>query len=260
MESKDQTAIEIEFLGTGTSTGVPVLACQCPVCRSVDPRDKRMRTSALIRTQGKTLLIDCGPDFRMQMLRASDYHIDAMIATHVHYDHVGGVDDLRPYCYRPGHFPLYAREEVLHDLRMKMPYSFGKNPYPGAPQFAEHVVGDEPFLCEGVMVTPLPVWHGKMLINGYRIGDLAYITDAKSIDESTFLRLKGVRLLVINGLRFTEHNTHFSIDQALEVIRRVEPEQAYITHMSHEAGLHAETDSRLPDGVNLAYDGLVVRI
>ena len=178
----NQQSIEIEFLGTGTYTGVPVVGCQCPVCKSTDARDSRMRSSALIRTEGKTILIDCGPDFRMQMLRATDYHLDAMIATHVHYDHVGGVDDLRPYCHHLGYFPIYARSEVLKDLRMKMPYSFGANPYPGAPRFQEHKVGDEPFCCEGVMVTPLPVWHGKLLINGYRIGDLAYITDAKTID------------------------------------------------------------------------------
>ena len=256
----NQQSIEIEFLGTGTSTGVPVVGCQCAVCKSTDARDSRMRSSALIRTEGKTILIDCGPDFRMQMLRATDYHLDAMIATHVHYDHVGGVDDLRPYCHRLGYFPIYARSEVLKDLRMKMPYSFGANPYPGAPRFQEHEVGDEPFCCEGVMVTPLPVWHGKLLINGYRIGDLAYITDAKTIDESTFERLAGVRLLVINGLRFKEHSTHFTIAEALEVIRRVNPEQAYITHLCHDAGFHADSEKILTEGVHFAYDGLVVRI
>ena len=141
-----------------------------------------------------------------------------------------------------------------------MPYSFGANPYPGAPRFQEHEVGDEPFCCEGVMVTPLPVWHGKLLINGYRIGDLAYITDAKTIDESTFERLAGVRLLVINGLRFKEHSTHFTIAESLEVIRRVKPEQAYITHLCHDAGFHADSEKILPEGVHFAYDGLVVRI
>ncbi len=252
--------IEIEFLGTGTSTGVPFIGCECPVCTSSDVKDKRLRSSVIVRTQGKNLLIDCGPDFRTQMLRASNQDLDALLVTHIHYDHVGGIDDLRPYCYRPEKFPIYARAEVLRNLREKMPYSFSKNPYPGAPVFRTYEVGEQTFLCEGVSVTPLPVWHGKLLMTGYRIGDVAYITDAKVIDKSTMGLLKGVRLLIINGLRYEEHATHFTVQEALEVIKIVQPERAYLTHMCHRIGLHDEAEKMLPEGVKLAYDGLVVRL
>lgn len=257
----ENDAIEVEFLGTGTSTGVPQIGCRCSVCQSKDYHDKRMRSSVIVRTQGKTLHIDCGPDFRTQILRTTDTSLDALIITHVHYDHVGGIDDLRPYSYRPGNFPIYARPDVMSRLRINMPYSFSEHPYPGAPLFAQHeLVNDDVFSCEGVTVLPLPVWHGKLLMNGYRIGDMAYITDAKIIEQSTLDRLAGVRLLIINGLRITPHDTHMSLSDALEVIAKVKPEQAYITHVSHQLGLHAEVSKTLPQGVSLAYDGLIVRL
>ncbi|MGN0214560.1 MAG: MBL fold metallo-hydrolase [Muribaculaceae bacterium] len=253
--------MEIEFLGTGTSTGVPQIGCGCEVCRSRDPRDKRFRASAIVRTHGKAILIDCGPDFRSQILNASNHHLDALIVTHTHYDHVGGVDDLRPYCYhRTPRFPIYARREVLTDLYRKMPYSFSDNPYPGAPIFDTFEIDAEPFECCGIKVVPLPVWHGNLLINGYRMGDLAYITDAKFIPEQTLELIKGVKVLVVNALRYEEHASHMSVDAALHVVGLVKPKRAYFTHMCHQIGLHSVVNRRLPDGVELAYDGEIVKI
>ena len=254
------TTLEIEFLGTGTSTGVPMLRCSCPVCMSADPRDKRLRTSAIVRYQGARLLIDCGPDFRTQMLRASDDNLDAVLLTHIHYDHVAGLDDLRAYCFdRP--FPLYARADVLDLLHKRIPYCFADNPYPGVAQFEEHVIGDEPFLVEGVRVEPFPVKHFKLTVCGFRIGPLAYITDAKTIDDEVVQRLNGVPLLVINSLKAGgQHLSHMCLDETLDVIRRVRPRRALLIHMSDRMGLHADSPKLLPPGVELAYDGLIVKV
>ncbi len=255
----EPTTLEIEFLGTGTSTGVPMLRCHCPVCMSADPRDKRLRTSAIVRYQGARILIDCGPDFRTQMLRASDDNIDAVLLTHIHFDHVAGLDDLRAYCFEKP-MPLYARADVLRDLHQRIPYCFAEHPYPGVPQFEEHVIDDKPFLVEGVHVEPLPVMHYRLPIYGYRIGPLAYITDAKTIDDAVIERLKGVPLLVINSLRQGHHISHMCLEETLAVIGRVRPGRAYLVHMSDRMGLHADSPKLLPDGVRLAYDGLIVKV
>ncbi len=254
------TTLEIEFLGTGTSTGVPMLRCHCPVCLSDDPRDKRLRTSAIVRYQGVRLLIDCGPDFRTQMLRASDDNLDAVLLTHIHFDHVAGMDDLRAYCFeRP--MPIYARADVVRDLHQRIPYCFSSHPYPGVAQFEEHVIGDEPFLVDGVRVEPIPVMHYKLPIVGFRIGPLAYITDAKTIADDVVERLTGVPLLVINSLRLTgEHLSHMCLDETLGIIERVKPEKAYLIHVSDRMGLHADTSRMLPPNVELAYDGLIVKV
>ena len=254
------TTLEIEFLGTGTSTGVPMLRCHCPVCMSADPRDKRLRTSAIVRYQGARLLIDCGPDFRTQMLRASDDNIDAVLLTHIHFDHVAGLDDLRTYCFeRP--MPLYARADVMRDLHQRIPYCFAENPYPGVPHFDEHVIGDEPFLVEGVHVEPIPVMHYKLSICGFRIGPLAYITDAKTIDDEVKENLKDVPLLVINSLRVSpEHISHMCLDETLAVIERIKPVRSLLIHVSDRMGLHVESPKLLPAGVELAYDGLIVKV
>lgn len=254
------TTLEIEFLGTGTSTGVPMLRCHCPVCMSADPRDKRLRTSAIVRYQGARLLIDCGPDFRTQMLRASDDNIDAVLLTHIHFDHVAGLDDLRTYCFeRP--MPLYARADVMRDLHQRIPYCFAENPYPGVPHFDEHVIGDEPFLVEGVHVEPIPVMHYKLSICGFRIGPLAYITDAKTIDDEVKENLKDVPLLVINSLRVSpEHISHMCLDETLAVIERIKPGRSLLIHVSDRMGLHVESPKLLPAGVELAYDGLIVKV
>lgn len=254
------TTLEIEFLGTGTSTGVPALRCRCPVCMSADPRDKRLRTSAIVRYQGARLLIDCGPDFRTQMLRASDDNLDAVLLTHIHYDHVAGLDDLRSYCYQKP-FPLYASDDVLKNLHERIPYCFAENPYPGVPKFEEHVIDDKPFLVEGVRVEPIPVVHYRLPIYGFGIGPLAYITDAKTISDEVVQRLHGVPLLVINSLRVEpDHLSHMCLNETLEVISRVKPERAYLVHMSDRMGLHAEAQKLLPPHVELAYDGLIVKV
>jgi len=254
------TTLEIEFLGTGTSTGVPVLRCHCPVCMSDDPRDKRLRTSAIVRYQGARLLIDCGPDFRTQMLRASDDNIDAVLLTHIHFDHVAGMDDLRAYCFeRP--VPVYARADVLRDLHQRIPYCFAENPYPGVPHFEEHVIGDDPFLVEGVRVEPIPVMHYKLPIVGFKIGPMAYITDAKTIDDAVVDNLRGIPLLVINALRKGgEHLSHMCLPETLSVIDRIKPGRACLIHMSDRIGLHADSGLILPRNVELAYDGQIVKV
>ena len=254
------TTLEIEFLGTGTSTGVPMLRCHCPVCMSADPRDQRLRTSAIVRYQGVRFLIDCGPDFRTQMLRASDDNLDAVLLTHIHYDHVAGLDDLRTYCYER-QFPLYARADVLENLHRRIPYCFpGGTPYPGVAQFREHVIGDDPFLVEGVRVEPIPVMHYKLPICGFRIGPLAYITDAKEIADEVVDSLRGVPLLVINALRIKPHISHMCLDETLAIVERVKPGRTLLVHMSDGIGFHADSHRLLPQGVELAYDGLIVKI
>lgn len=251
--------LEIEFLGTGTSTGVPSIGCNCEVCRSKDPKDNRLRASAVVRYKGLSILIDCGPDFRQQILRASSDKLDALLLTHIHYDHVGGIDDLRPYSFKRT-FPIYARAEVNSQLRINLPYCFCKNPYPGVPRLELVDIATAPFMIGGVEVTPIPVMHDKLLINGYRIGPLAYITDCSYISQEEIQKLKGIQLLVINALRHKPHHSHMSVEQALGVVEQISPHIAYFTHMSHEAGLHALAEALLPECVHFAYDTLIVRI
>lgn len=252
---------EIEFLGTGTSTGVPEIGCNCTVCTSTDPRDHRLRASAIIRTQGVNLLIDCGPDFRTQMLQAKDWHIDALLLTHIHYDHVGGIDDLRIYC-REHDFPIYAREDVLADLHQRIPYCFNHvNPYPGVARFQEHIIGTEPFKINAVEVRPISIMHYRLPIVGYRIGDVAYITDCKTISDEAIDQLKGLKLLVFNALRLEEeHISHMILRESLAVVQRIAPQQCYLTHMSHQMGLQAVVEKLLPENVHFAYDGLCVQV
>lgn len=247
--------MEILFLGTGTSTGVPQIGCHCRTCTSSDPRDKRYRASALVTVQGKNLLIDCGPDFRSQMLTVENPHIDAVLVTHSHYDHVGGFDDLRPFCFdKP--LPVYARGDVLTDLRNRIPYCFREHRYPGVPTFELREIHSEPFTHEGIEIEPLPVWHYKLPIVGYRIGDMAYITDAKTIDDATIDRIKGIDTLILNSLRPEPHMSHMSLSESLAVVERVKPRRTFFTHMNHRMGLHSESPRLLPEGVKLAYDGL----
>lgn len=250
---------EIEFLGTGTSTGIPVIGCGCNVCKSSDFKDKRLRTSAIVRIGGKNILLDCGPDFREQMLRASSHKLDMALLTHSHYDHVGGIDDLRPYCY-PEHFPIYAQQNVLDDLVARVPYCFYKNPYPGVPQFQLTAIEpNQPIALGDVKIEALPIWHYKLLINGYKIGDnLAYITDAKTIDDEVVNSIKGIELLIINSLRIEPHMSHMSLEETLKIVERIKPKQTYLIHMSHDMGKHEEVEKKLPKGVAFAYDGLVV--
>ena len=258
--------MKLRFLGTGTSTGVPALLCDCPVCRSDDPRDRRSRTSALLTTpDGKNLLIDCGPDFRTQALDAHSPKIDALIITHHHYDHVGGIDDLRPYCHHrasaDGDMPVYGSRDVIDDIHRRLPYCFGDNLYPGVPTFDRHeITPGKQFTAAGTKVMPIAVRHGEATICGFRIGSLGYITDCSTLPDESLTALHGIDTLVINALRMKPHRSHMNLEQALTVIRDVNPRRAWLIHMSHDIGLHSQTDISLPQGVNLAYDGLVIEI
>lgn len=252
--------MRLRFLGTGTSTGVPQIGCKCPVCTSTDLHDKRQRASALLNVDGKNILIDCGPDFRQQIIDAGAPDIACALLTHSHYDHVGGIDDLRPYCRRDGGFPLYCRHDVADDLRNRVPYCFKEHPYPGVPSFDIHEIGSEPFKIGETSVVPLPVIHYKLPIVGFRIGKLAYITDAKIIPDETFHLLKGVDTLVINALRREPHLSHMTLDEALAAISRINPSIAYLTHLADKMGLQSEVEPTLPENVRIAYDGLEIEI
>lgn len=248
----------ITILGSGTSTGVPQLCCDCAVCRSTDPHDNRLRQSALIRRHGKNILIDCGPDFRQQMLRCRCDSLDALLLTHIHYDHVGGLDDLRPYARQP--LPIYARADVLDSLRRhQLRYCFGDNRYPGAPQFEFREVDDNtPFDCCDLRVTPVPILHNVPIL-GYRFDNsFAYISDCKTIDDKQIALLHAIPLLIINALRVKPHPTHLALNETLDIISRIKPGRAVLIHMSHEIGLHADVQAQLPHNVTLAYDGLTI--
>lgn len=252
--------MQLRFLGTGTSTGIPQIGCTCPACVSTDTHDKRLRASAIITADnGARLLIDCGPDFRSQILGAGSPPLDALLVTHSHYDHVGGIDDLRPYCKGGRNFPVYCQADVDRDLRERNPWSFAQHLYPGVPTFAitDIEAGKAIDIC-GVEVLPLAVMHGKLPILGYRTGPLAYITDCKTMPEETIEALAGTDTLVINALRHDEHPTHLTLAQALELIERIGPRRAYLTHLSHDMG--PEASVTLPKGVRIAYDGLTIHI
>ena len=255
------SVMTLTFLGTGTSTGVPQIGCDCATCRSSDPRDSRLRASALVSVGQRSILIDCGPDFRSQMLAAGSPWVDTVLLTHSHYDHVGGIDDLRPYCVQDDGIPVYCRADVADDLRARLPYCFSEHPYPGVPRFDLRIVDDRPFdVGDGLAVTPLPVIHYRLPVIGFRIGSLAYITDAGTVPGETLRMIHGVDTLVINALRHTPHISHMNLRQALDVIKVVSPRVAYLTHLSHEMGLHADVEPTLPPNVKIAYDGLTTEV
>ena len=250
---------KLYFLGTGTSTGVPQMGCSCPVCTSSDPRDRRLRTSAMLETdEGRRILIDCGPDFRQQMLSIPFRPMEAVLLTHEHYVHLGGLDDVRPFTVF-GAAVIYADPYCARHLRERIPYCFVEKKYPGVPSLVLHdLTLGHPFEVAGCEVLPFEVMHGKLPIVGYRIGELAYITDMSVMNESSKALLKGLKVLVVNALRFEPHATHQSLKEALTLIEELQPERSFLTHFSHGIGLHAETSLRLPPTVELAYDGRVV--
>ncbi|MEY4647021.1 MAG: Phosphoribosyl 1,2-cyclic phosphate phosphodiesterase [Bacteroidota bacterium] len=253
--------IQVRFLGTGTSQGIPMIACSCEVCSSEDPRDQRLRVSMHIEVDGKSFIIDTGPDFRQQILRAGIRHVDAVLFTHEHKDHTAGLDDIRGFNFaQQTAIPLYARQQVINQLKREFAYAFGENKYPGVPEIDVYEIDDKPFIVEGIEVIPILVKHYFLDVLGFRFGDFTYITDANFIADEELAKVKGTKVLVINALRKTKHISHFTLDEALEVIEKIQPERAYITHISHMMGLHADVQRELPSHVFLAHDDLRLTI
>jgi phosphoribosyl 1,2-cyclic phosphate phosphodiesterase len=253
--------IEVTFLGTGTSQGVPVIACDCTVCQSHDPKDKRLRSSVLVKAHGKNICIDAGPDFRQQMLRHGVTHLDAIVFTHEHKDHIAGLDDVRAFNYqtqRP--MDIYATESVQLALKREFHYAFAEKKYPGVPQFNLRTIDKNPFEIGSLPLIPIEVMHYRMPVLGYRIGDFAYITDANYVSEEEIQKLQGVKVLVANALRKQKHISHFTLAEAIDFSTKIKPETTYLTHISHLMGKHDDVSQELPENVFLAYDGLMIRI
>ena len=254
--------MKITFTGTGTSQGVPVIGCACDVCRSKDFRDNRLRTSALIESEGKKILIDAGPDLRQQLLKANVNSLDGILITHEHRDHVGGLDEVRALNYfqqKPA--DVYAEAGVLKAIRADFAYAFQKIPYPGAPKIDLHEFSEnEPFRVAGIRITPIRVIHMNLPVSGFRIGDLTYITDASSIPEEEFEKIYGTKLLVLNALRKEKHISHFTLYESIDIAKRIGAETTVFTHISHQMGLYADVKKELPAGMILAYDTLQINV
>ena len=253
--------MKITFLGTGTSQGVPVIGCDCKVCKSDDPKDNRLRASILIETNRKTFILDTGPDFRYQMLREHKSDLDAVIYTHEHRDHIAGLDDIRPINFlKQKTIDLYAEERVLDAMKQMMPYAFGDNKYPGVPELNLNTITNHPIDIKGETFIPIRAYHYKLPVLGFRIGDFTYITDANYIPEDEKEKIIGTKYLVINALRQKKHISHFSLNEACEIIREFSPRKAFITHISHQMGLTSEVDNQLPENIQLSYDGLQIEV
>lgn len=251
--------LRLTFLGTGTSQGVPMVACPCRVCHSTDPHDHKLRTSAYITDGTTNVVIDAGPDFRYQMLRADITRLDAILLTHEHKDHTGGIDDVRAYNYfqsRPT--DIYATKRVQRVVRKDFDYAFEEDKYPGAPSITLHTIDDAPIQIGGLTFQPIHGMHYTLPVTGFRVGNLAYLTDFNSIDDTQLARLEGLDTLVINALRYEKHISHFSVSEAIAVSQKLKPRITYLTHGSHQIGLYAEIEPTLPKGIHLAYDTLTI--
>jgi phosphoribosyl 1,2-cyclic phosphate phosphodiesterase len=249
--------VKVTFLGTGTSQGVPVIACDCEICRSGDTRDKRLRTSVLIEKDDTILVIDAGPDFRQQMLRENVRRLDAIILTHEHKDHIAGMDDVRAFNYKSQDaIDIFAEDRVQKAVRKDYSYVFAEYQYPGIPKMRLNSISEYGFSIKGTTLTPLRVFHYRLPVYGFRIGNFAYITDANYIPEETKEKLFGIKYLVINALRKEKHISHFSLREAIDLVREISPRKAFITHISHQMGFHNEVSGTLPPGIMLAYDRL----
>ncbi len=254
--------MNLYFLGTGTSQGIPVIGSYHSVCHSTDHKDKRLRVSIWIHWDNYSYVIDCGPDFRQQMLTSNCGKVDGILYTHEHSDHTAGLDDIRPFFFKQGDIPIYAHQRVIENLKKRFDYIFEtENKYPGAPSVKPiEVVNNHPFSIGNKTAIPINVMHGQLQVFGYRIDDFAYLTDVKTVEESELIKLKNLKVLVVNALREESHNTHFNLQEALDFIALVKPEKAYLTHISHIMGFHEEVQQKLPKNVYLAYDNLAISI
>lgn len=251
--------MKITFLGTGTSQGVPVIACKCEVCISKDKKDKRLRSSILIEDKGEVIVIDTGPDFRQQMLRENVQQLDAVVFTHEHKDHIAGLDDVRAFNFKQKKdMEIYASTETQTALKREFHYAFAENPYPGVPKLNLNTINNEVFNVGSVELTPINVWHYKMPVKAFRINDFTYITDANRIEGEELEKIRGSEVIVINALRKTEHISHFNLTEAIDLLNELKPKKAYLTHISHLLGKHADVQKELPDFIQIAHDGLVL--
>lgn len=250
--------MKITFLGTGTSQGVPVIGCDCEVCLSNHPKDKRLRTSAMVEVDGKTIVIDAGPDFRQQLLRAKVSDVTAILMTHEHNDHIIGMDDVRPLNFKHRRqMPVYAEERVQKELKHRFSYIFDENPYPGAPRLIlKNIDSEEIINIENIKIIPIRAMHGQLPVFGFRFGDFTYLTDIKTISSKELAKVKGTKVLALDALHHSVHHSHLNLEEALALIEIIQPEQAYLIHISHRMGLAEVVNKSLPKGVQLAYDGL----
>jgi len=253
--------LKITFLGTGTSSGVPMIACECPVCTSPDPKDKRLRCSILIESPTTTLVVDTGPDFRQQMLRAGVKHLDGIVFTHPHKDHVAGLDDVRAFnFFQRKPMNVYANEMTQEVIIREFPYAFADTRYPGVPEITLNTIDMEPFTVGDIPIVPVQVWHMKMPVLGFRFGKFTYITDANRIEPAEQEKIKGSEIMSLNALRIEKHISHFNLAEAIDAVREVQVPQGYFIHISHQLGRHADVSKDLPEGMQLAYDGLQLSI
>lgn len=254
--------MKITFLGTGTSQGVPVIGCDCEVCQSTDFRDQRLRTSAMIEWKEKNIIIDAGPDFRQQLLRAKVDDVAAILMTHEHNDHIIGMDDVRPLNFKhQKSMPIYAEERVQRELKERFAYIFADNPYPGAPRLTLQAIKEGAnILIDDLIIQPIRAWHGNLPVFGFRFGDFTYLTDVNSIGETELAKVKGTKILALDALHHSKHHSHFNLEEALALIEELQPEQAYLIHISHRMGLTEKVNAMLPKNVQLAYDGFVVEM
>lgn len=253
--------MKVTFLGTGTSQGIPVIGSNHPVCLSTNPKDKRLRVSILIEWNGFAFVVDCGPDFRQQMLRANCNKLDGLLFTHEHADHTAGLDDIRPFFFKQGDIDIYAHSRVLGELRKRFDYIFTKeNRYPGAPSVEEHIIENKRFKIKNLSVLPVEGFHYQLQVFGFRFNQFAYLTDMKTIAESELDKLKDLDVLVLNALREETHISHFNLTEALTLIEKLKPKRAYLTHISHQLGFHDQVQEKLPENVFLAYDQLSIKI
>lgn len=260
--NKIDELLKLTFLGTGTSQGIPVIGSTHPVCLSENSKDKRLRVSVLISWDNFNYVIDCGPDFRQQMLKHEVRKLDGILFTHEHADHTAGIDDIRPFFFRQGDIPIYGHQRVIENLNRRFDYIFSdENRYPGAPAVKVNIVkNDHSFQLGNLQAHPIEAFHNRLQVFGYRIGEVAYLTDVKSIEAKEIEKIKGIKVLCVNALRIEAHHSHFNLEEALAFVDKVQPDVAYLTHISHHMGFHDEVEKTLPDNVHLAYDNLIVNI